>query len=126
VGFPARKYLLTSYVLSAILCGIAGVLLANLTAFASPSTLSWIISGDLVVMVVLGGIGTVFGPLLGAIAFIGLEELMKTITDHWLALFGLAIVVIGLVGKAGLAGLLSSLDGTARRKSAPASTETTP
>ncbi len=126
VGFPARKYLLTSYVLSAILCGIAGVLLANLTAFASPSTLSWIISGDLVVMVVLGGIGTVFGPLLGALAFIGLEELMKTITDHWLALFGLAIVVIGLVGKAGLAGLLHSLDGTARRKSAPASTETTP
>lgn len=108
VGLPARKYLLTAYVISAILCGIAGMLLANLTAFASPSTLSWIVSGDLVVMIVLGGMGTVFGPLLGAMAFMGLEEVMKSITDHWMAVFGLAIVVIGLMGKAGLVGLLQS------------------
>lgn len=119
VGFPARKYLLMSYVLSAMLCGVAGLLLANLTAFASPSTLSWVVSGDLVVMVVLGGIGTVFGPMLGAIAFLGLEEVMKSITDHWMAIFGLAIVVIGLVGKAGLVGLLSSRGGAWRGK-APA------
>ncbi len=119
VGFPAGKYLLMSYVLSAILCGVAGLLLANLTAFASPSTLSWVVSGDLVVMVVLGGIGTVFGPLLGAIVFLGLEEIMKSITDHWMAIFGLAIVVIGLVGKAGLVGLLSSRGGV-RRGKAPA------
>ncbi|CAM5533010.1 branched-chain amino acid ABC transporter permease [Eoetvoesiella caeni] len=109
VGLPARKYLLTAYVISAILCGIAGMLLANLTAFASPSTLSWIVSGDLVVMIVLGGMGTVFGPLLGAMAFMGLEEIMKSITDHWMAVFGLAIVVIGLMGKAGLVGLLQSV-----------------
>src|SRR3546814_2652022 len=74
VGFPSTHYLLVSYVLSAMLCGVAGMLLANLNAFASPSTLSWIISGDLVVMLVLGGIGTVFGPLLGALAFLGLER----------------------------------------------------
>src|SRR5690606_8483933 len=61
VGFPAKRYLLASYVISAVICGIAGLLLANLNAFASPSTLSWVISGDLVVMLVLGGLGAVFG-----------------------------------------------------------------
>ena len=119
VGFPSNKYLLTAYVLSAILCGIAGMLLANLTAFASPSTLSWIVSGDLVVMIVLGGIGTVFGPLLGAMAFMGMEEIMKSITDHWMAVFGLAIVVIGLMGKLGLVGLLESSGHARLGKTAP-------
>jgi len=107
IGFQAQRYLLVSYVLSAMLCSVAGLLLANLNAFASPTTLSWIISGDLVVMLVLGGLGTVFGPLLGALAFLGLEEMLKMVTTHWLAIFGLAIVVIGLVGKAGVAGLLA-------------------
>lgn len=125
VGFPAHKYLLTAYVLSAILCGIAGMLLANLTAFASPSSLSWIVSGDLVVMIVLGGIGTVFGPLLGAMAFMGLEEVMKSITDHWMAVFGLAIVVIGLMGKSGLIGLLHSFSQTRFGKAAQAAQEET-
>lgn len=126
IGFNARRYLLVSYVLSAMLCGVAGVLLANLTAYASPSTLSWIISGDLVVMLVLGGLGTVFGPLLGALAFLGLEEVLKLFTDHWLALFGLVIVVIGLVGRAGLAGLLRSVDlwSTSRKASTPATPPT--
>lgn len=109
VGFPANHYLLVAYVLSAMLCGVAGMLLANLNAFASPSTLSWIISGDLVVMLVLGGLGTVFGPVLGALAFLGMEEILKAFTDHWLAVFGLVIVFIGLLGKAGIAGFLESL-----------------
>ena len=117
VGFPANHYLLASYVLSAMLCGVAGMLLANLNAFASPSTLSWIISGDLVVMLVLGGIGTVFGPMLGALAFLGLEEILKMFTDHWLAVFGLVIVFIGLLGKAGIAGFLESFS---RRKAGAA------
>src|SRR5690606_839885 len=68
IGVPSQRYLLAAYVLSAVLCGIAGMLMANLNAFASPSTLSWVISGDLIVMIVLGGIGTVFGPVLGAFA----------------------------------------------------------
>lgn len=109
VGYPSNQYLLVSYVLSAMLCGVAGMLLANLNAFASPSTLSWIISGDLVVMLVLGGMGTVFGPVLGALAFLGLEEVLKMFTTHWLAIFGLVIVFIGLLGKAGIAGFLDAI-----------------
>src|SRR5690606_17373173 len=110
IGFATRRYLLTAYVMSAILCGIAGLLLANLNSYASPTSLSWIISGELIVMVVLGGMGTVFGPMLGALAFFGLEEILKLTTTHWMAIFGLAIVFIGLVGKAGIAGLLTSVD----------------
>jgi len=109
VGFAANRYLLASYVISAVICGIAGLLLANLNAFASPSTLSWVISGDLVVMVVLGGLGTVFGPLFGALAFLGLEEILKLFTAHWLAIFGLVIVLIGLLGRSGIAGFFDGL-----------------
>lgn len=110
IGLPATRYQLTAYVLSAILCGIAGLLLANLNAFASPSTLSWMVSGDLIVMVVLGGIGTVHGALLGALAFIGLEEVLKHFTEHWMALFGPLIVLVALLGKAGIVGFLESIE----------------
>lgn len=116
IGLPARRYQLSAYVLSAILCGIAGMLLANLNAFASPSTLSWVLSGELIVMVVLGGIGTVFGAVLGAFAFLGLEEGMKLMTEHWMAIFGLAIVAVALLGKTGIAGLLESADARLARK----------
>jgi branched-chain amino acid transport system permease protein len=108
IGLRSTRYQLTAYVLSAVVCGVAGMLLANLTAFASPSTLTWMVSGDLIVMIVLGGIGTVFGPLLGALAFLGLEEVLKMATEYWMAVFGMAIVLISLLGKTGIAGLLDS------------------
>lgn len=114
IGLRSTRYQLAAYVLSAVLCGLAGMLLANLTAFASPSTLTWMVSGDLIVMIVLGGIGTVAGPLLGALAFIGLEEVLKMVTEYWMAVFGLAIVLIAVLGKAGIAGLL---DGWGARRS---------
>lgn len=116
VGLKAVHYQLAAYVISGTLCGVAGLLLANLNAFASPSTMSWALSGELIVMVVLGGMGSVFGPLLGALAFLGLEEILKSVTDHWMALFGPLIVLMALVGKAGLAGLLHHFD----RPAAPA------
>lgn len=120
IGLRSKRYQLAAYVLSAVLCGVAGMLLANLTAFASPSTLTWMISGDLIVMIVLGGIGTVFGPLLGALAFLGLEEVLKMMTEYWMAVFGLAIVLIGLVGKAGIVGLLLSWGARRPRPPVPA------
>jgi len=76
IGVPLRRYQLTAYALSAMLCGVAGLLSANLNAYASPSAMSWVFSGDLIVIVVLGGMGSVFGPLLGALAFLGLEEVL--------------------------------------------------
>lgn len=109
IGFRSTRYQLSAYVMSAILCGVAGMLLANLTAFASPATLSWIVSGDLIVMIVLGGLGTVFGPLLGAVVFLGAEEVLKMVTEFWPAIFGLAIFLIALLRAAGVIGLLENL-----------------
>lgn len=109
LGLPLRTYQLAAYVLSAVLCGVAGMLLANLNAYASPSSMSWTVSGELIVMVVLGGMGSVFGPLLGATAFLGAEEVLKAFTEHWMALFGLAILAVAMAGRTGLAGWLDKL-----------------
>ncbi|MEY4979821.1 MAG: hypothetical protein RLZZ352_2091 [Pseudomonadota bacterium] len=104
VGLPLQRYQLTAYVLSAIPCGIAGMLLANLNAYASPSSMSWIVSGELIVMVVMGGMGTVAGPVAGALAFLGLEEVFKAYTEHWMALFGIVILLMAMFGKRGIVG----------------------
>ena len=74
LGYATLRYRLAAYVLSAMLCGVAGVLLANLTLYVSPSYLAWTTSGELIVMVALGGMGTLFGPVAGALAFLLLEE----------------------------------------------------
>ncbi|NVM78423.1 branched-chain amino acid transport system permease protein [Duganella sp. SG902] len=116
IGLRGKRYQLAAYVMSAVLCGLAGMLLANLTAFASPATLSWMVSGDLIVMIVLGGLGTVCGPLLGAVVFMGAEEVLKMITESWAAIFGLAIFLVALLRSAGLMGLLEKL---APRRTAP-------
>lgn len=120
IGLRSTRYQLAAYVVSAVLCGIAGLLLANLTAFASPSTLGWIISGDLIVMIVLGGLGTVFGPFLGALVFLGAEEVFKMITESWQAVFGLAIFLIALLRTPGIVGLLNKIGPTRRAPAAPA------
>ncbi len=122
VGLALRQYQLAAYVLSAVGCGLAGMLLANLNAYASPSSMSWSVSGELIVMVVLGGMGSVFGPVLGALAFLGVEEVLKAYTEHWMAVFGLAIVAVPLLGKAGLMGLLTRWS---RAPQAPAPARTT-
>ena len=118
LGFPVFRYKLTAYAISALVCVLAGVLLANLTRFASPSYMSWSASGELIVMVVLGGIGTLMGPLVGAATWLVLEELLSSfrgdlpwgltdmIRDHWLGLFGVLIIVVTLVLKQGLYGTL--------------------
>ena len=100
-------------------CGLSGLLLANLNAFASPSTMAWTVSGELIVMVVLGGIGTVAGPIVGAFVFLGLEELLKGATEHWMAIFGPLIVLMALVGRRGIVGLLDMLPTTVRTAPAP-------
>jgi len=114
IGLQARRLQLVAFVISGAVCGVSGLLLANLNAFASPSTLAWTVSGELIVMVVLGGIGTVAGPVVGALVFLGLEEVLKGITEHWMAIFGPLIVVMALVGRRGVVGLLDVLPKTLR------------
>jgi len=125
IGLQAQRLQLAAFVISGALCGVAGLLLANLNAFASPSSMAWTVSGELIVMVVLGGIGTVFGPLIGAVAFLGLEEVLKGMTEHWMAIFGPLIVLMALVGRHGIIGLLDRLGAwkRARAEVAPALSE---
>jgi branched-chain amino acid transport system permease protein len=117
LGFPTLRYKLAAYVLSALVCVLAGVLLANLTRFVAPSYMAWTVSGELIVMTVLGGLGTLIGPVVGATALLLLEEVLSSlkfglpwldtlINQHWLALIGLFIVFVVLVLKQGLYGWL--------------------
>ena len=106
IGLEARRLQLVAFVISGAICGVSGLLLANLNAFASPSSLAWTVSGELIVMVVLGGIGTVAGPVIGALVFLGLEEVLKGLTEHWMVIFGPLIVLMALVGRRGIVGLI--------------------
>jgi len=124
MGLQARSYQLAAYVISGMVCGVAGLLLANLNAFASPSTMAWSVSGELIVMVVLGGMGSVFGPLIGAVVYLGLEEALKGVTEHWMVVFGPLIVLTALLGKRGIVGLLARLD--ALKASAPSAAAPAP
>jgi len=110
LGFPMLRYKLTAYVISALVCVVAGMLLANLTRFAAPSYMAWQSSGDLIVMVVLGGMHTVLGPVAGAVALIVLEELLSGWTTHWMIVLGPAIVLIVLTAKKGLYGYIVERD----------------
>ncbi|MCC6869299.1 MAG: branched-chain amino acid ABC transporter permease [Burkholderiales bacterium] len=111
VGTPPLPYRLAAYVLSALVCALAGFFLANLTGFVSPAYLAWPVSGELIVMVVLGGVGTVVGPVVGAVGLLLLEEILKAITEHWMALFGPLIVIIVLVLRRGLWSMLPGTHG---------------
>ncbi len=105
LGFPVFRYQLFAYVISACVCGVAGFLLANLTSFASPAYMSWTVSGDLIVMVMLGGIATIMGPLIGAALFVLLETVLAAYTQHWMLFLGPIIVLIALVAKRGIYGI---------------------
>ncbi|MDR1967712.1 MAG: branched-chain amino acid ABC transporter permease [Burkholderiaceae bacterium] len=105
-GFPRLRHQIVAYVASALVCGLAGMLLANLTVFASPSSLSWQTSGDLLLMVVLGGMGTVVGPVLGAIALLVLEQWLSGLTQHWMIVLGPLILLVSLASSQGLWGFV--------------------
>jgi branched-chain amino acid transport system permease protein len=118
LGFPTFRYKLAAYVISAQVCVVAGFLMANLTKFASPSYMQWQVSGDLIVMAVLGGMNTLFGPVVGAVSFLVVEELLSSLKPgwfpaleevlnrHWLALMGLFIIAIVLGFRKGIYGAL--------------------
>ena len=110
LGFPVFRYRLAAFILSGAFGGLAGILLANEGAYISPAMMSWVKSGDLIVIVVLGGMGTLFGPLYGTIAFFVLEESLPPLLDlgrkgwgeYWQIVFGPMLVLIALYAKGGI------------------------
>ena len=114
LGFPVFRYRLAALVISGAFGGLAGILLANEGAYVSPAMMSWMKSGDLIVMVVLGGIGALFGPLYGTVAFFVLEEALKPLIDlvhkgwgeYWQIAFGPLLVLVALYARGGIDSLL--------------------
>jgi branched-chain amino acid transport system permease protein len=107
LGFPVFRVRLTAYVIGAALGGLAGFLFANFNGFMSPAFMSWQRSGELLVMVILGGLGSLHGAVLGAAAFLLLEEWLSGLTEHWKALFGPFLVIVVLGARGGLTRLLA-------------------
>jgi len=107
IGFPTFRYRLVCFVIAGLLCGLAGVLLANHTDFISPATMFWTRSGDLMVMAVLGGMGTVFGPVIGTIVFLLLEEGLSHVTEYQGIFLGPMLLAVALYARGGIDGLLT-------------------
>ena len=110
IGFPVFRYRLIAFVISGAICGLAGVLSANQTDFVSPAVMHWTKSGDFIIMIVLGGIGTLFGPLIGAVSFLLLEELLSGITEYWQLFFGPMLIFVVIFVRGGIDGILIILN----------------
>ncbi len=106
LGFSTFRYRLTAFVIAGAMGGLAGALLANQTLFLSPSIMHWTRSGEIMMMVILGGMGTLFGPVAGAAAYLILENVLSGLTEHWQAVLGPLLILLVLFSKAGVLGLL--------------------
>ncbi|MBN8871345.1 MAG: branched-chain amino acid ABC transporter permease [Planctomycetes bacterium] len=105
LGFSPYPYRLVACTLAGGIGGLAGALLANATEFVSPATLAWTRSGELLFMVILGGVGRLYGGLLGALAFVLLEEWLSHLMTYWRLAFGPLLILAVLFLPGGLAGL---------------------
>jgi branched-chain amino acid transport system permease protein len=109
IGFEVYRYQLVAYVIAGALGGLAGFLLGNATDFVSPAYMSWQRSGELLIMVIFGGIGTLNGAIVGAAAFILTEEWLSGVTEHWKVIFGPLLVIVAVFAPGGLIGLVAKL-----------------
>ncbi len=106
IGFPVYRFKLLAFVVAGALAGLAGALLANLGGFVSPALMQWSQSGMLMIMVILGGVGYLFGGVVGAVFFLLLEELLTHFTIHWQLGLGAVLLLVVLVAPNGLASLI--------------------
>jgi len=107
VGIVPFNIRLVAFSISAMVTGLAGALYADLNRFASPSMLSWHMSGELIVLIILGGKGRLFGPVAGAMLFILIEFVLGGITERWQFFLGLILLGVVLFARGGLLGLLA-------------------
>ena len=104
LGLNPYTLKLTAFVISGAITGLAGALYVDLNRFVSPTSLSWQTSGELIVLVILGGSARLFGPLLGAIVFILLEQFLGEVTENWQFWLGVILVLIVLYFPKGVSG----------------------
>ena len=107
LGIHANSYRLVTFMIAGGGAGLAGALLANQTEYVSPGLMHWTLSGELMVMVLLGGLGTLFGPVLGAVTYLLLEEGLSIYTEHWMVYMGPLLIITVIFAKGGLFRLLA-------------------
>jgi branched-chain amino acid transport system permease protein len=109
LGWNVRHYRHCVFVISGFYSGVSGALLGALLFYVSPQLLHWTTSGDVLIMTILGGVGTLLGPILGVTLFEILKDELGQLTQHWYGLLGLIFVVFTLFLPRGLMGLLSAI-----------------
>jgi len=119
IGFSVYRFKLLAFTLAGALAGLAGALLANQGGFVGPSMMQWSQSGMLMVMVILGGVGHLYGGFVGAVVFLVLEEAMSTYTIHWQLGLGAALLAVVLLAPNGLLSLRRRDSKHAPSKGAP-------
>lgn len=114
LGWNVANYRLAVFAISGAYAGTAGGLLAGLMSFVGPDTINWTTSGDLVIMTILGGRDSVFGPVLGVAAMELLREVASSYTEHWHGVLGVIFILCTLFMPEGLAGLVRRVQQTER------------
>ena len=111
VGLDIHRLQLFAFVVSGAITGLAGALFADLNRFVSPNMFSWQLSGEFIVFIIIGGVGRLFGPVVGALVFVGLEHFLGGISDFWHIYLGVILLLIVLFSKSGLIGLIAKKGG---------------
>jgi branched-chain amino acid transport system permease protein len=114
IGYEVYRFQLAAYVIAGALGGLSGFLLGNATDFVSPAYMSWQRSGELLIMVIFGGMGTLNGAIIGAAAFLLTEEWLSGVTEHWKIIFGPLLVLVAVFARGGLIGVAQKLRGMFR------------
>jgi branched-chain amino acid transport system permease protein len=109
IGFATFRYRLVCFVIAGAMCGLAGALLANHTNFISPAMMHWTRSGDLIVMAVLGGMQAMFGPLIGAVTYLLLEEGLSRVTEFPNLILGPVLLLVAIAFDGGIDGLIAGV-----------------
>ena len=107
IGFNPYPFRLTAYAISGMMAGLAGFLLAEQSEFVSPAFMTWQRSGDLIIMVMLGGMASLDGAILGAVFVVLTEEVLSGFTEHWRVIFGPFLILVVLFARGGLLGMLT-------------------
>jgi branched-chain amino acid transport system permease protein len=107
LGYATFRYKLACFVIAGAGAGLAGALIVNQTEYVGPSLLHWTRSGEILIMVILGGMGTLFGPIVGAAVFLLMEYVLIGWTEHWMIVFGPFLVLVVLFARRGLWGWIA-------------------
>ena len=110
IGFSPFRYKLTAFAIAGAVGGLAGALLANQTEYLTPDFMHWTRSGEIMFMVILGGMGTLFGPVIGAVVLLLLEDVLSALTEHWQIILGPILILVVLFAKRGLFGLVAGAE----------------